>query len=121
MFSPNRQLEGREPDGVKRKTIEVAITGRREQSLRFDPFSLGAHWHIRPAQGRGQIQLQVAEGQDPLEVILAFFDDVNGFRYMLEAAEHHDEVVDFDQLVTGDNLAHAVGEIRAIDAAQPAA
>ena len=37
MFNPNRQLLGREADGVKRPSIVVAVAGKREQALRFDP------------------------------------------------------------------------------------
>ena len=42
MFHPNRQLLGREPDGIERPSIVVAVTGEREQALRFDPFSMGS-------------------------------------------------------------------------------
>ena len=43
MFHPNRQLLGREPDDIVRKSIVVAVAGKREQALRFDPFSAGSH------------------------------------------------------------------------------
>jgi hypothetical protein len=26
----------------------VAVASKREQALRFDPFSVGSHYHIRP-------------------------------------------------------------------------
>jgi hypothetical protein len=26
----------------------VSVVGKRDQALRFDPFSMGAHFHIRP-------------------------------------------------------------------------
>src|SRR5207237_8238204 len=48
MFHPNRQLLGREADGIKRPSIVVAVAGKREQALRFDPVSVGSHYHIRP-------------------------------------------------------------------------
>src|SRR5215471_2286676 len=35
MFHPNRQLLGREPDGVLRKSIVVAVGGKPEQALRL--------------------------------------------------------------------------------------
>jgi hypothetical protein len=40
MFHPNRQLLGREPDDIERPSIVVAVAGKREQPLRFDPFSM---------------------------------------------------------------------------------
>jgi hypothetical protein len=46
MFHPNRQLLGREQDGIERPSIVVAVAGKREQALRFDPFSVGSHYHI---------------------------------------------------------------------------
>ena len=49
MFHPNRQLLGREADGIERPSIVVAVAGKREQALRFDPFSMGSHYHIRPS------------------------------------------------------------------------
>src|SRR3954464_748211 len=48
LFHPNRLPGGREPDQIERPSIVVAVAGKREQALRFDPFSMGAHYHIRP-------------------------------------------------------------------------
>ena len=48
MFHPNRQLLGREADGVLRKSIVVAVVGKSEQALRFDPFP------VAPAKARVQ-------------------------------------------------------------------
>lgn len=48
LFHPDRTLARREPDEIERPSIVVAVTGKREQALRFDPFSMGAHYHIRP-------------------------------------------------------------------------
>ena len=70
MFNPNRQLRGREPDGIERPSILVAVAGKREQALRFDPFSMGSHHHIRPSQRGRQIPLWVEEGRTPLDVAL---------------------------------------------------
>ena len=64
MFHPDRQLLGREADGVKRPSIVVAVKGKREQALRFDPFSVGSHYHIRPSQRGKQLPLWVEEGQE---------------------------------------------------------
>jgi hypothetical protein len=64
MFNPNRL--GRQPDEIERPSILVAIAGKREQALRFDPFSVGSHYHIRPSQRGRQIPLWVEEGQTPL-------------------------------------------------------
>jgi hypothetical protein len=47
LFHPDRRPVGREPDQVERPSIVVAVAGKREQALRFDPFSMGAHYHIR--------------------------------------------------------------------------
>ena len=66
MFHPNRQLLGREQDGIERPSIVVAVAGKREQALRFDPFSVGSHYHIRPGVRGRQIPLWVEEEQKPL-------------------------------------------------------
>jgi ABC transporter substrate binding protein len=44
----------------------VALAGQQTQVLRLDPFSEGAHYHIRPRQGGQQLPLEVKEGQTPL-------------------------------------------------------
>ena len=62
MFHPNRQLLGRESDDIERPSIVVAVVGKREQALRFDPFSVGSHYHIRPSQRGRQLPLWVEEG-----------------------------------------------------------
>ena len=62
MFHPNRQLLGREADGIERPSIVVAVAGKREQALRFDPFSAGSSLShppeparpAAPAVGRGR-------------------------------------------------------------------
>ncbi len=61
LFHPNRRPAGREPDQIERPSIVVAVAGKREQALRFDPFSMGAHYHIRPGLA-DQIPLPAAEG-----------------------------------------------------------
>src|SRR5262244_875690 len=112
MFHPTRQLRGREPDDIVRKSIVVAVAGKREQALRFDPFSMGAHYHIRPGLAE-QIPLPVAAGQSPLDATLAFFEKPLRFRGLLALAEE-DEVA--AQL--GDNeLRNAAGQIRALSGA----
>ena len=52
LFHPDRRPVGREPDQIERPSIVVAVAGKREQALRFDPFSMGAHYHIRPGPRR---------------------------------------------------------------------
>jgi hypothetical protein len=89
LFHPNRRLLGREPDDIERPSIMVAVAGKREQSLRFDPFSVGSHYHIRPGLA-GQIPLGVAEGQSPLDAALAFFEKPLRFRGLLAQAEEDD-------------------------------
>src|SRR6476659_8438217 len=90
MFHPNRQLLGREPDGIERPSIVVAVAGKREQALRFDPFSMGSHYHIRPSLRGRQIPLWVEEGQKPLDVALAFFEKLLRFRGLLAQADEDD-------------------------------
>jgi len=113
MFHPNRQLLGREPDGVLRKSIVVAVTGKREQALRFDPFSVGSHYHIRPSLRGRQIPLWVEEGQKPLDVALRFFEKPLRFRGLLAQAEEDDVAARLDDA----DLASAARQIRELDAA----
>jgi len=110
LFHPNRRLAGREPDEVERPSIMVAVAGKREQALRFDPFSMGAHYHIRPGLA-GQIPLPVAEGQTPLDATLAFFEKPLRFRGLLALAEE-DEVA--AQLRDGE-LRNAARQIRVLN------
>ena len=90
MFHPNRQLLGRETDGIERPSIVVAVAGKPEQALRFDPFSMGSHYHIRPSLRGRQIPLWVDDGQTPLDVALAFFEKPLRFRGLLAQAEEDD-------------------------------
>jgi hypothetical protein len=113
MFHPNRQLVDREPDGVVRKSIVVAVTGKREQALRFDPFSVGSHYHIRPSLRGRQIPLWVEEGQKPLDVALNFFEKPLRFRGLLAQAEEDDVAARLDDA----DLASAARQIRDLDAA----
>jgi hypothetical protein len=108
MFHPNRRLLGREPDDIERPSIAVAVAGEREQTLRFDPFSVGSHYHIRPGQRGRQIPLWVEEGQKPLDVVLAFFEKPLRFRGVLAQAEEDDVA---SQLEDAD-LASAARQIR---------
>jgi hypothetical protein len=113
MFHPNRQLLGREPDDIKRPSIVVAVAGKREQALRFDPFSVGSHYHIRPSLRGRQLPLWVDEGQQPLDVALAFFEKPLRFRGLLSQAEERDVA----SLVDDADLARAARQIRELDAA----
>src|SRR3984893_2421372 len=113
MFHPNRQLLGREPDDIVRKSIVVAVAGKREQALRFDPFSMGSHYHIRPSLRGRQLALWVDEGQKPLDVALAFFEKPLRFRGLLAQAEERDVA----SLVDDADLARAARQIRELDAA----
>jgi hypothetical protein len=116
MFHPNRQLLGREADGVLRKSIVVAVVGKSEQALRFDPFSVGSHYHIRPNFRGRQIPLWVEEGQKPLEVALRFFEKPLRFRGLLAQAEEDDVASRLDDV----DLARAARQIRELDAAEGA-
>jgi hypothetical protein len=113
MFHPNRQLLGREPDDIERASIVVAVAGKREQSLRFDPFSAGSHYHIRPSLRGRRIPLWVDEGQKPLDVALKFFEKPLRFRGLLAQAEEDDVA---SQLNDAD-LANAARQIRELYAA----
>src|SRR5882672_6296876 len=86
LFHPNRRPGGREPDEIERPSIVVAVASKREQALRFDPFSMGAHYHIRPGLAE-QIPLPVAEGLSPLDATMAFFEKPLRFRGLLALAE----------------------------------
>ena len=113
MFHPNRRLLGREPDDVERPSIVVAVAGKQEQALRFDPFSMGSHYHIHPSLRGRQIPLWVEERQKPLDVALKFFEKPLRFRGLLAQAEE-DEVA--SQLDDND-LASAARQIRELYAA----
>ena len=116
MFHPNRQLLGRESDGIVRRSIVVAVAGKREQALRFDPFSVGSHYHIRPTFRGRQIPLWVEEGQKPLEVALKFFEKPLRFRGLLAQAEEDEVALRLDDA----DLARAARQIREFDAAEGA-
>jgi hypothetical protein len=113
MFHPNRKLLDREPDDIERPSIVVAVAGKREQALRFDPFSVGSHYHIRPSQRGRQIPLWVEEGRRPLDVALAFFEKPLRFRGLLAQAEEDDIALRLDD----DDLASAARQIRELYAA----
>ena len=106
MFHPNRM--GREADGIERPSIVVAVAGKREQALRFDPFSMGSHYHIRPTLRGRQLPLWVEEGQKPIEIALAFFDKPLRFRGLLAQAEEDDVASQLDDA----DLAGAARQIR---------
>ena len=108
MFHPNRRLVGREPDGIERPSIVVAVEGKDEQALRFDPFSVGSHYHIRPSLRGRQIPLWVEEGQNPLDVALTFFEKPLRFRGLLAQAEEDDLAAQ----VNDADLANASSQIR---------
>ena len=113
MFHPNRQLLGREQDGIERPSIVVAVAGKREQALRFDPFSVGSHYHIRPSVRGRQIPLWVEEGQKPLDVAVAFFEKPLRFRGLLAQADEDDVASQLDDA----DLANAARKIRELYAA----
>jgi hypothetical protein len=110
MFHPDRRLLGREPDDIERPSIVVAIVGKREQALRFDPFSMGSHYHIRPSLRGRQIPLWVEDGQKPLDVALSFFEKPLQFRGLLAQAEEEDVASRLNDA----DLANAARQIREI-------
>src|SRR3984893_13490045 len=113
MFHPNRQLLGREPDDIERPSIVVAVAGKREQALRFDPFSVGSHYHIRPSVRGRHIPLWVEEGQKPLDVAVAFFERPLRFRGLLAQSDEDDVASQLDYA----DLANAAWQIRELYAA----
>ncbi|HXC90388.1 MAG TPA: hypothetical protein VNV18_09510 [Stellaceae bacterium] len=113
MFHPNRQLLGREADGIERPSIVVAVAGKREQALRFDPFSAGSHYHIRPSLRGRQLPLWVEDEETPLGVALAFFEKPLRLRGLLAQAEEDGVAAQLDDA----DLARAAHQIRSIYAA----
>jgi hypothetical protein len=109
LFHPDRRLARREPDEIERPSIVVAVTGKREQALRFDPFSMGAHYHIRPGLAP-QIPLPTAEGQSPLDATMAFFEKPLRFRGLLALAEEDGVASQLDDSA----LSNAARQIRNI-------
>ena len=120
MFHPNRRLLGREADGIERPSIVVAVAGKPEQALRFDPFSMGSHYHIRPSLRGRQIPLWVDDGQTPLDVALAFFEKPLRFRGLLAQAEEDDVALHLSDADLA-NAARQIREVYATAAHQPAA
>jgi hypothetical protein len=112
LFHPDRRLAGRELDQIKRPSIVVAVAGKREQALRFDPSSMGAHYHIRPGLA-DQIPLPIAEGQSPLDATMTFFEKPLRFRGLLALAEE-DGVA---SQLRDEELKDAASQIRALSAA----
>src|SRR5947207_12915358 len=111
LFHPDRRLAGR-MDEIERPSIVIAVAGKREQALRFDPFSMGAHYHIRPGFAE-QIPLPVAEGQTPLDATMAFFENPLRFRGLLALAEEDDVA----SQLRDEELKNAANQIRALSAA----
>ena len=118
MFHPNRM--GREADGIERPSIVVAVAGKREQALRFDPFSMGSHYHIRPTLRGRQLPLWVEEGQRPIDIALAFFDKPLRFRGLLAQAEEDGVASQLDDADLA-NAAHQIREVYAAASHSPAA
>lgn len=112
LFHPNRVSAGREPDRIERPSIVVAVAGKPEQALRFDPFSVGAHYHIRPGLA-DQIPLPIAEGQKPLDAAMTFFEKPLRFRGLLALAEE-DGVA---SQLRDEELKNAAAQIRDLSAA----
>src|SRR5215472_16523281 len=112
LFHPNRRLAGSEPDQIERPSIVVSVVGKREQALRFDPFSMGAHFHIRPGLGE-QIPLPVADGQSPLDATTAFFEKPLRFRGLLALAEEDDVAAQ----LRDDDLMNAANQLRRLSTA----
>ena len=111
MFHPNRR--GRMADEIERPSIVIALAGQQTQLVRLDPFSQGAHYHIRPMPGGRQLPLDVNEGQTPLAAALDFLDEPDRFRALLVAAEADDVAT----RVQDAELRSAAQQVRSIKAA----
>jgi hypothetical protein len=111
LFHPNRRLVGREPDQIERPSIVVSVVGKREQALRFDPFSIGAHFHIRPGLAE-RIPLPLADAQSPLDATMAFFERPLRFRGLLALAEEDGVAAQ----LRDEELKNAASQIRALSA-----
>jgi hypothetical protein len=112
LFHPNRRLVGREPDQIERPSIVVSVVGKREQALRFDPFSVGAHFHIRPGLAE-RIPLPLADAQSPLDATMAFFERPLRFRGLLALAEEDGVAAQLHD----EELKNAASQIRRLSAA----
>ena len=112
LFHPNRRLVGREPDQIERPSIVVSVVGKREQALRFDPFSIGAHFHIRPGLAE-RIPLPLADAQSPLDATMAFFERPLRFRGLLALAEEDGVAAQ----LRDEELKNAASQIRRLSAA----
>jgi len=112
LFHPNRRLVGREPDQIERPSIVVSVVGKREQALRFDPFSIGAHFHIRPGLAE-RIPLPLADSQNPLDATMAFFERPLRFRGLLALAEEDGVAAQ----LRDEELKNAASQIRRLSAA----
>ena len=112
LFHPNRRLVGREPDQIERPSIVVSVVGKREQALRFDPFSIGAHFHVRPGLAE-RIPLPLADAQSPLDATMAFFERPLRFRGLLALAEEDGVAAQ----LRDEELKNAASQIRRLSAA----
>ena len=112
LFHPNRRLAGHERDQIERPSIVVSVVGKREQALRFDPFSIGAHFHIRPGLAE-RIPLPLADSQNPLDATMAFFERPLRFRGLLALAEEDGVAAQ----LRDEELKNAASQIRRLSAA----
>jgi hypothetical protein len=115
LFHPNRRPGGREPDEIVRPSIVVAVAGEREQALRFDLFSMGGHYHIRPGLAEPRSRFP-SRRETPLDAATAFFENPLRYRGLLALAEE-------DDVASGlrdEELKSAASQIRAIGAAASA-
>jgi len=93
-------------------TVGPLAVSRTRSCARFDPFSMGAHYHIRPGIAE-QIPLPVAVGQSPLEATMAFFEKPLRFRGLLALADEDDVALQ----LRDEELKFAASQIRALSAA----
>ncbi|MDO8408242.1 MAG: hypothetical protein Q7S95_03345 [bacterium] len=116
MYHDDRRLAGHEGDGIRRRTIVIAVKGpnrqrRRIQRIRLDPFSEGAHGHILPRPGEPQFPLVLREGQAPLDAALEILGTRNKLRPMLAKARVANLLL---ERITRENCMRAATAIRTI-------
>ncbi|MBI4134560.1 MAG: hypothetical protein HY471_00430 [Candidatus Sungbacteria bacterium] len=117
LFHPNRRQEGRDDD-IVRTTIVVGVPGKETQVLRFDPFSVGGHFHVSPTGGDDPNPdtprpFRLRDGERPLDVALAYFEEPDLLRELLRQANEPEAAA----AVTDEELQVTARQIREVLAA----
>ncbi len=113
LFHKDRRLVGGQDDDIVRPSIVVGVPGKGHQVIRFDPFSVGGHYHVLPTQDDKPTPFILKHGQSHLAPALEYFDDPGLFRGLLAEADESEVA----SLVTDNELRGAGRQIRQIWAA----